>query len=319
LRLLPSEPGSSPAFLRRSGVAGLALLCLSAAACSPKRAALESVADALSDGSGGSFGRDDDPELVADAVPFALKTMESLADELDDHTGIRLGLARGFTQYAYAFVQQPAAELEDKDPAEAKRQRERAAKLFLRARDAGLEGLFLAREITLDDLRGPKRDEHLARLRKEDVPLLYWTLAPWAGALALRKTSDMQLVGDVPLLGAMLDRALALDEAYDLGALHEFSLSFDPARSGGTTTAVQKQHFDRALELSRGLRVSPQVTWVEAVVVPAQDGATFERMLNEVLAFDVDKPGARDQRLANVLAQRRARWLLAHREDLINE
>src|SRR5262249_46074967 len=84
----------------------LALLVLG---CSPKRIALNSMADALSStGEGGAFARDDDPELVRDAVPFALKTMESLADQLDDHVGLRLGMARGFTQYAYAFVQQPA-------------------------------------------------------------------------------------------------------------------------------------------------------------------------------------------------------------------
>ncbi|HET9754732.1 MAG TPA: hypothetical protein VFP52_17300, partial [Myxococcales bacterium] len=49
-------------------------------ACSPKRYALNQVADALSaNGEGGAFARDDDPELVRDAVPFALKTMEGLS------------------------------------------------------------------------------------------------------------------------------------------------------------------------------------------------------------------------------------------------
>src|SRR5437899_3850012 len=77
--------------------------------CSPKRYALTKLAVAMSDISEDSaFAREDDPELVRDAVPFALKTMETLADELDEHIGLRLGMARGFTQYAYAFVQQPA-------------------------------------------------------------------------------------------------------------------------------------------------------------------------------------------------------------------
>ena len=68
-------------------------------ACSPKRYALNQVADALSDtGEGSAFARDDDPELVRDAVPFALKMMESLSDALDDHAGLRLGMARGFTK-----------------------------------------------------------------------------------------------------------------------------------------------------------------------------------------------------------------------------
>src|SRR5689334_5547801 len=78
-------------------------------ACSPKRYALNHIADSLSaTGEDSAFSRDDDPELVRDALPFALKTMESLAMSLDDHVGLRLGMASGFTGYAFAFLQQPA-------------------------------------------------------------------------------------------------------------------------------------------------------------------------------------------------------------------
>ena len=81
---------------------------MSVLACSPKRYVLEKAADALdSTSEGGAFARDDDPELVRDAVPFALKSMESLADQLPDDAGLRIGLARGFTQYGFAFVEQP--------------------------------------------------------------------------------------------------------------------------------------------------------------------------------------------------------------------
>jgi predicted anti-sigma-YlaC factor YlaD len=48
--------------------------------------------------------------------------------------------------------------------------------------------------------------------------------------------------------------------------------------------------------------------------VGKQDRAEFERMLKEVLAFDVDS--APPYRLANILAQRRARALLDHVDDL---
>src|SRR5436305_196133 len=125
----------------------LALLLL--AACSPKRIALNSVADALASPEGGSFARDDDPELVRDAVPFALKTMESLADSLDDHVGLRLGMARGFTQYGYAFVQQPAELSATPDAAAIAR----ARRLYLRARQYGLDGLQMKRGVTEDELR----------------------------------------------------------------------------------------------------------------------------------------------------------------------
>lgn len=297
----------------------MAFLCAATLACSPKRIALRSTADALSSQSAGTFARDDDPELIRDATPFALKTMESLADELDDHLGLRIALASGFTSYAYAFVLQDADAIEEKQPAQARAQRVRALRLFLRARGYGLDGLRIAHQITLDQLRkgGEESRKALSQVGKDQVPLLYWTLVPWAAAISLNKR-NLELVGDVPVIAALLDRAFELDEAYDRGALHEFALAFDGARPSGTTKEAQKKHYERALALQKGLKVSAWVSYAENVLGPAQDKAGFEAALKQALTFDVDAPAARDYRLANLIAQRRARYLLAHEEDLIN-
>jgi predicted anti-sigma-YlaC factor YlaD len=295
------------------------LLVLALAACSPKTYALRQVADAISfTGEGSALARDDDPDLVRDAVPFALKTMESLADRLPDHLPLRLAMARGFTQYGYAFVQQDADE--SPDPERAKALRDRAARLYLRARGYGFDGLRLARRVTEDQLRAKEtlRAQALAKISREDVPLLYWTMAAWGGAISQRKT-DMELVGDIPAVAAMLDRALALDEAYDGGALHEFAISFDPARPEGTNPEKQRAHFARARELQKGKKISALVTYAEAVAGPAQDRKTFESLLREALRFDVDAPLARDERLENKIAQRRARFLLAHESDILSD
>ncbi len=283
-------------------------------ACSPKRYALNQVADALAaTGEGGAFARDDDPELVRDAVPFALKTMESLSDQLDDHVGLRLGMARGFTQYAFAFVQQPAELGAPPDVAQAEMLR--ARRLYLRAREYGLDGLRLQRGVSAKDLDRP---EGIGRLQKEDVPLMYWTFAPWAAAIAANKR-DLSLVGDLPVIAALLDRALQLDEAYDGGALHEFAITFDPARPEGTTPQKQKQHFDRAMQLAGGTKISPLVTYAQAVAGPAQDKAGYEALLRQAASYDVEQPKARKNRLANVLAQRRAQYLLAHEDDVFSD
>lgn len=67
-------------------------------------------------GTGDTFARDDDPELVRDAIPFALKTMEALLDTIPDDVGLLRALSANFTQYGYAFVQTDAdvAEMEGK-------------------------------------------------------------------------------------------------------------------------------------------------------------------------------------------------------------
>ena len=268
-------------------------------------------------GTGDSFARDDDPELVREAAPFGLKSMESLLPIIPDDVDLLRGLAANFTQYAYAFVQQDAdvAELSGRS-AEARAGRERARKLFLRARDYGLHGLDVRYPGLEKQLRGVRDvDAALARVKKEDAALLYWTAAAWALAISDGK-GDMGLVAELPAPVAMMRRGLALDEGFDHGAFHEFFVTYDGGRSAadGGGPAVARQHLDRALALSGGKKLGPLVSWAETVLVQTQDRAEFERVLNQVLAFDVDS--APSYRLANILAQKRARALLDHVDDL---
>jgi len=273
------------------------------------------LADALS-GGGGGFGSDEDPELVRDAVPFALKTMESLLPDQPRHLGLLTQLAAGFTQYGYAFVQQEAdaAELAGR-AAEARPRRERARKLYLRARDYGLRGLevehpgIAARLRSLRDLPAAA-----AVLKKEELPLVYWTAAAWALAVSNGK-EDMALVAELPAPEALMRRALELDETWNEGALHEFLVSFEAARPGGTA-ARAKVHLDRVQALSGGRRLGARVAWAEGALVQAQDRAQFEQVLRAVAAADPNASPA--DRLANIVAQRRARLLLAHADDLFN-
>jgi hypothetical protein len=109
-------------------------LAVMGSGCSIKRLAVKKVGDALA-GSGTTFASDDDPELVKAAVPFSLKLMEGLLNENPRHEGLLLATASGFTEYAYAFVQQDADEMEDKDLAAAEEMRGRARRLYLRARN----------------------------------------------------------------------------------------------------------------------------------------------------------------------------------------
>jgi predicted anti-sigma-YlaC factor YlaD len=290
---------------------------LSLTACST--AASKVMASALSAGGPNSraFSSDDDPELVKDAVPFGLKTMESVLEEQPRHVGLLTALTGGFTQYAYAFVQADAdaAELEGKTAA-ARAGRDRARKLYLRARDYGLRGLdarhegMAAKLRSMRDLPAALRDAEL-----EDVPLLYWTAASWALAISNGK-EQMDLVAELPAPEALAERALALDESWSQGALHEFFVSFDAARgaaSGGGPKAA-RAHLDRAQALSHGKKLGGLVAYAEGVSVQAQDKREFEQLLKRVVDFEADD--APDFRLANLIAQKRAKLLLAHEDDL---
>lgn len=294
----------------------LALLVpLALTGCSIRSLATSALADALS-GTGDTLSSDDDPELVADASAFGLKTMEGLLPEQPEHLGLITALTSGFTQYGYAFVQQDAdaAELAGRTK-DANQKRTRARKLYLRARDYGLRGLELRSPGVAAKLKTNQGvGEALAPLNKADVPLVYWTAAAWALAISSGK-EDMGLVAELPAAEALVRRGLELDETWDGGALHEFMVSLESAKVGGTEAAA-KQHLDRALELGQGKRLGVLVSWAEGPLVQAQKRDEFVKVLKQVLASDVD--ASRSNRLANTIAQRRAKLLLDHADDLFN-
>jgi len=299
--------------MRLIPAAVLAVAVLCCAGCSIKKFAIGKLGDALAE-SGTVYASDEDPELVREAVPFGLKLIEGLLEQSPDHQGLLLAAASGFTQYAYAFVQQDADRLEDTDLAGAAELRTRARRLYLRARAYGLRGLE-GRHPGLDAALRQSPEEALADARAEDVPLLYWTAASWGGAISLGK-DDPALFADLPVVEALLKRALALDEGYDRGAIHELLITLDGSRSDamGGSVARAREHFRRAVELSAGERVGPYLALAETVSVRVQDQAEFRSLLEQALAIDLDRRP--EWRLANAVLQKRAHWLLG-RADLL--
>jgi predicted anti-sigma-YlaC factor YlaD len=291
----------------------LALAGLLATGCSIRRMAINKVGDALA-GSGSTFASDDDPELIKAAVPFSLKLMESLLAESPRHRGLLFATASGFTQYAFAFVQQDADEMQDRDLAAAEAMRARARRLYLRARDYGLRGLAVTHPNFTEKLRADPKAA-VARAQVRDVPLLYWTATAWAAAISLAK-DDPHLIGEIPQMEALIDRALALNEGYDSGAIHTFLINYEMARQDakGDPAERARRHFERAMALSHGWQAGPLVTFAEAVCVQKQNLKEFDALLKQALAINADAHP--EVRLVNLVMQRRARWLLARRGDL---
>lgn len=278
-----------------------------------KHTAVDKIGDVLSAG-GTTFSADDDPQLVAAAAPFSLKLMESLLAERPQHRGLLLATAGGFTQYAFAFVQQDADELTETDFAAGTTLKLRARRLYLRARDYGLRGLEVthpgfARKVRADARRAT------VRATKADVPLLYWTAAAWGSAISLSK-DNADLIADQGIVEALIDRAFALDPDFDRGALHSFLIAYEMVRPGGAGDPAERarHHCTRALALSDHQQAGPLVSLAEAVALPRQNRAEFESLLRRALAVDADARA--EFRLVNLVMQRRARWLLGRIDEL---
>ncbi|MGA2176171.1 MAG: TRAP transporter TatT component family protein [Verrucomicrobiota bacterium] len=289
------------------------LAWIAGSGCSIHRFAVNQFSDAVSQ-SGAVFASDDDPDLVCAASPFSLKLIESLLNDNPRHRGLLLAAASGFTQYAFAFVQEEADETEARDLAAAEALRTRARRLYLRAQRYGLRGLEVGHPGFSDALLAHPRAAAQCAAKK-DVPLLYWTACAWAGAISLSKDNP-HLVAQVPAMEALIDRALELDESFDHGAIHGFLISYEMSRQGaaGDPAARARSHFERAMALSGGTDAAPLLALAESVAVQKQDVQEFDSLLQQALAINPDAHP--ETRLLNLVMQRRARWLLSRKSDL---
>lgn len=279
-----------------------------------KRMAIGQVGDALAEGNS-VFATDEDLELVGEALPFGLKLMESLLSHTPDHQGMLVAACQGFTSYSYAYVNFDAEVTKvEADLQEGRAMEARARRLYLRAHEYGLRALEegyegISRELKLDPRAA------VARVKTEDVPLLYWSAASLGLAISVSR-GDAHMLVRLPEVEALLRRALELDETWEQGSLHEFAIVLAGAGTSFDLEAVPRlrEHYDRALELSEGARASLFVTWAESVSVPSQDSAEFRAMLQRALEIDPDEH--EPIRLMNLVSQRRARWLLGRMDDL---
>jgi hypothetical protein len=89
--------------LRRLATCGVCALALMLVGCSIRSMAINTLGSALAEGTS-TFAKDDDPELVRDAVPFALKTIESLIEQSPKHRGLLLAACSGQLTLWLAFV-----------------------------------------------------------------------------------------------------------------------------------------------------------------------------------------------------------------------
>lgn len=268
------------------------------------------VADALTGDGGSAFVSDSDPKLVREAIPFGLKMYESLLVKSPDHKGLLLACARGFTAYAY-LVQNEADMLDENNIRKARAERARASKLFLRARNYALRGLEGSHKGFGDQLEHDAKSA-LAKTDKDDIGFMYWAGLSWAGAISADK-DNLEVLADLPKAGALVGRVLELDDTYESGGAHEFFISYEAGRPGGSLKKAL-YHYRRALALSKGKRASTYVALAEAVAIKRQNLKEFRGLIKKARAVNLD--AAPELRLVNAIAQERADWLEKRIPDL---
>jgi predicted anti-sigma-YlaC factor YlaD len=288
----------------------LASCCLFFPACSINSMAIKAVSDALTaEGSSDVFTGDSDPQLVGDALPFAIKMYESLLSANPEHQGLINMTGSLFVMYANAFVQGPAEQLPRSMYIERQAAMERSKKLYLRGMDLLYRGMELKYPGFASAFQKGILPDILAKMKKDDVPALYWSAAAGLSAYSLN-SFDMDLGVRIPEFYSLVLRAYELDPDFNVSVLDEFFFLFYaslPEAMGGSKEKAEI-HFQRAMEKTRGLSAGPYVSYAQAVSIPAQDYDKFKELLDTALSIDPDREPS--IRLVNILAQRKARYLL---------
>lgn len=297
--------------------AGLAALLFGLVGCSPQSMLVRGVADQLA--SQGNAA-EEDLVLAREASAFFLKVSESVLDRSPGHLGLAHTVAGGFTQYAYAFVQQDAERLENRDAKAAKQLRDRAAKLFLRAQKHALRALEVhrpgLRQRLAQDLPGAQTPPALAaqraapglELADSEVGVAYWAAASWAAHIALSKDQP-DTVADLPLAIRLAQLAWQREPSHGQGALASLMGTLESARPGGSVQQALV-YFDAAIAAGGGQNAGPFVAKAEAIAAPAGDRHAFESLLRQALQAAAARPD-----LANGVMRERAQWLLDTADD----
>ncbi len=310
-----SVAGGMRGTLRRSvRLAAAALLAAALAGCSLRSMAVNAVLPTLVNPA--VYLSEEDPEVVRAALPFLLKTIESILDADPERQDVLLFANTGFLLYANAFLQADAAIAEWDDYRRATELNARARRMYLRARDYGLRNVELDHPGITARLRA-EPETATAVFDVEDVESLYYLGGAWLLGISLGLDRPA-LVADLPAARALLDRALALDEDFERGALHAAFITLESVGEAmGGSYARAREHFARVVELSDGRDAGAYVSLASGVAVAEENRDEFRELLEAAIAIDPDEEPS--NRLLNLIAQRRARVLLDHIDDLFFE
>jgi len=287
--------------------------------CSLNKLVINKVSDALSGSDANTvFLGDDDPRLVGDALPFAIKMYETLLDKNPDHPGLILVTGSLFVMYANAFVQGPAEMLPLHQYEEKRQEMERAKKLYLRGvsiLERGINNKYpgMLTEWGLEE--SPDFTQSLSKMKKEDISLFYWYSAGTLSAYALN-AFDLNLGLRVPRILSIMNKAYELDSNFNRGAIDELFLIIYGALPEGMGGDTEKAllHYQRALEKSGGEMAGPYVAYAQTIAVRNQDYEDFKTNLEKALSID---PAAdRNNTLLNTINQNKARFLLEKAPEL---
>ena len=158
-------------------------------------------------------------------------------------------------------------------------------------------------------------EEALQQLDKDSVPAMYW-YATNLGRYALQK-SLVEVLNQKDRIKAMMDLAVKLDPGYFYHAPDRyFGAYFTKIPFPSGDLAKSKAYFEKSAAASPDY-LATKVVYATMNAAKAGDRALYEKLLKEVLAFDLNTdPAVRPE---NASEQRKAKYLLEEIDEYVEE
>lgn len=278
--------------------------------CSIRTMAIREVSELVSVGVP-AFERDDDPELIREALPANIKLLETLLESDPDNARLLTTLSQMYGSYTFGFVE---FELDKPNVPQKVLLRERTNRLYLRGIRYGERALALASKTCAEGLKkATEVDLCFNALGKDDVPAMFWygfNLAAYIN----RNLNAVDALAQGVNVEKSMQRVIALDENYTFGCAHVLLMAYYGSRSPmmGGNPGKAKEHYARAQALTKNQFWLADVFYARYVLVQDDDQAGFERLLKSIAEKDKPLNEGSSPRLGlyNSLAKNRAKLYL---------
>lgn len=265
--------------------------------------------------------RDDDLQMLQQALPANIKLMEALLASDPQNRRLLVLLARLYGSYAFVFLDgriealrlagdRPAA-----DAATASALKKRATRYYGAGLDYALQALELDHPHAADRLyRVTDSALFVQSLPVQDLPALFWYGFNLSGLINHSRDS-VGTIAKAHLVEKSMRRVLQLQPGFYHGSAHLVLMVYYASRSpmmGGNLERAS-QHYRRLKVLHGDRLLLADLYFARYVLVQQQDRRQFERILRAIAADADPDP---QFRLLNRVAGNRARLYLSTADRL---
>jgi len=241
----------------------------------------------------------DDLKTVKDGMPAYLLLIDSFLIDSPDNIQLLQSASKLYSAYASVFVSEP----------------KRAARMSSRSLNYSEKALCLSntefcqlRKVKFDDF-----SQQVKMIHQKNINDWFIFASAWAGWVKAN-SSNVSAIAQLSRVQLIMEQINEVDETLANGSVHLYLgvlKTLLPPVLGGKPEQG-RQHFERAIELSKGKNLMYKVLFAQKYGRLIFDQSMHDKLLNEVLQAD---PYQHNLTLMNMLAQQKATELLNSSND----